>query len=102
MSYISSSIKKLRNDVIIIKVTGFVRKLDVLGRIVVPVSLLRAFNIKKGNDADAEVEIYTEDDMIIIQKYVPKCSICGKEEKVMKEFDSKRICDDCLDDIKSM
>ena len=59
------------------KSTGIVRKLDDLGRIVLPIELRRTLDI-----ADkAPLEIFVEGDSIILRKYEPSCVFCGKSER---------------------
>jgi len=78
------------------KSTGIVRKIDELGRIVLPAEMRRVFNI---NIKDP-VEIYTEDNMIILRKYDAVCIFCGSSSDV-KAFKEKEICLKCAEDLKS-
>ena len=55
------------------KSTGVVRKIDELGRFVLPIELRKNLGI---NNRDA-VEIFVEDDKIILKKYEPSCIFCG-------------------------
>ncbi len=72
------------------KSTGIVRKLDDLGRIVLPVELRRTLDI-----ADkSPLEIYVEGDSIILRKHIPSCIFCGKE--TASEHLGRGVCDDCL------
>ena len=73
------------------KATGIVRKVDQLGRIVLPMELRRTLQI----DVRDELEIFVEDDQIYLAKYQPKCVICGSE-KNLKEYKGKKICSDCI------
>ena len=77
------------------KSTGVVRKVDELGRIVLPMEIRKVLDIKQ-KDA---IEIFTDDDKIILQKYHPACIFCNNTEGVVY-FGGKRICKDCLDKIK--
>ena len=52
------------------KSTGIVRKVDELGRIVIPIELRRTLDI----GIKDSLEIYVEDDQIILKKYMPACS----------------------------
>ena len=79
------------------KATGIVRKIDELGRIVIPVELRNKLNIHIKD----EVEIYVEKSSIIIKKYDPSCVFCGKS-KDLNEFEDKLICDKCLEKIKQI
>ena len=76
--------------------TGIVRKIDMLGRIVLPKELRNVYNIQENKTV---MEIYTEDDKIILKKYEPCCIFC-KEAKGVINFRGKLICKDCLQDIK--
>ena len=60
----------------IMKSTGIVRKVDELGRIVLPIELRRTLDI---NIKDS-IEIFTDEDQIILQKYMPgkACIITGE------------------------
>lgn len=72
------------------KATGIVRPIDTLGRIVLPIELRRVFDL---NVKDM-VEIYTDDDCVIIKKYEPTCTFCQSKENLV-EYKGKRICEDC-------
>ena len=73
------------------KATGIIRKVDELGRIVIPIELRKKLKI----DIKDEVEIYVEKSSIIIKKYDPSCVFCGKT-KELNEFEDKLICNKCL------
>ena len=77
------------------KSTGIVRKVDQLGRIVLPAELRRTFKIKEGDD----IEIYTEGEQIVLQKYRPACIFCGEVSNV-SIYKGKRICKNCLMELK--
>jgi len=72
------------------KSTGIVRKLDNLGRIVIPIELRHVLNI----DVKDSIEIFTEDDQIILRKYAPGCIFCGETQGTTL-FRGKRICAKC-------
>ncbi|MHC1719132.1 MAG: AbrB/MazE/SpoVT family DNA-binding domain-containing protein [Clostridiaceae bacterium] len=78
------------------KSTGIVRKMDPLGRIVLPIELRRALEI---TDNDA-MEIFTEGDQIILKKYAPACIFCGNARNVTN-YKGKNICDNCMEELKS-
>ena len=67
--------------------TGIVRKVDELGRIVLPVELRRVMNIQIKDS----LEIMTEDDKIILKKYEPCCVFCHSKEDV-QEFKGHCVC----------
>ncbi|MBY0124476.1 AbrB/MazE/SpoVT family DNA-binding domain-containing protein [Bacillus sp. S/N-304-OC-R1] len=60
----------------IMKSTGIVRKVDELGRVVIPIELRRTLDIA---EKDA-LEIYVDDDRIILKKYKPNmtCLVTGE------------------------
>lgn len=72
------------------KSTGIVRKVDELGRIVLPIELRRTLGI---DEKDA-LEIYVDEDKIILKKYEPACVFCGNAVNV-KVFRGKNVCSDC-------
>lgn len=77
--------------------TGIVRKIDKLGRIVLPVDLRRTMDM---SIQDA-IEIYTEQDKIILKKYKNTCMLCGNtEQNDLISFDNKYLCKDCIDKLK--
>jgi transcriptional pleiotropic regulator of transition state genes len=73
------------------KATGIVRQVDELGRVVLPIELRRTFEINK-KDA---LEIFMENDRIILHKYKPGCIFCGSTNE-LTNFNRKNICKDCL------
>ena len=75
---------------------GIVRKLDKLGRLVIPKETRRAFNLN-GRDP---VEIFTDEDKIIIKKYNPGCQCCG-DMKDVKEYKGIKICKKCLNELNN-
>ncbi|MFW5998195.1 MAG: AbrB/MazE/SpoVT family DNA-binding domain-containing protein [bacterium] len=76
------------------KSTGIVRKIDDLGRMVIPVELRKTMNINKKDP----MEIYVDEEKIILKKYEPACIFCGNADETF-EFKGKTVCKDCLDDI---
>ena len=78
------------------KSTGVVRKVDELGRIVLPIEIRKILDIKQ-KDA---VEIFTDNDKIILQKYQPACVFCNNIENIVY-FNGKRVCQDCVDKLKN-
>jgi transcriptional pleiotropic regulator of transition state genes len=78
------------------KSTGIVRKVDELGRVVLPMELRKVFDIR---EKDA-LEIYVDSDKIIFKKYEPACIFCSDAKDVIN-YKGKNICKNCLDDMKS-
>jgi len=77
------------------KSTGIVRKVDELGRVVIPIELRRTLDI----DVKDALEIYTEDETIILKKYTPDCIFCGENNNNLVNFKGKNICKSCLNDL---
>lgn len=73
------------------KSTGIVRKVDELGRIVLPIELRRTLDI----EIKDSIEIYVENDSIILKKYEPTCIFCG-DNKDLKTFNEKNVCPNCI------
>ncbi|MGG1314696.1 AbrB/MazE/SpoVT family DNA-binding domain-containing protein [Cohnella laeviribosi] len=76
------------------KSTGIVRKVDELGRVVIPIELRRTLGI---GEKDA-LEIYVDGERIMLKKYEPACIFCGNAENVIY-FKGKIVCRDCLKDL---
>lgn len=79
------------------KSTGMVRKVDELGRIVLPKELRKAMGIEI-RDA---LEIFTDNERIILQKYQPSCIFCNNADDVVY-FQDKRVCMECLSKLKTI
>ena len=77
------------------KSTGIVRKVDELGRIVIPIELRHTLDIA---ERDA-LEIYTSENSIILKKYEPACIFCGSADEVIS-YKGKNVCRACLDEMK--
>ena len=73
------------------KSTGIIRKVDDLGRIVLPIELRRNLDIAERD----ELEIYMEHDRIILKKYEPACIFCGSARKLLS-YQGKNVCQDCV------
>jgi len=78
-----------------VKSTGVVRKVDELGRIVLPIELKRSLDIA---EKDA-LEIYVDGEQVILKKYQPACVFCG-EARDISNYKGKNICSKCMKDIK--
>lgn len=74
------------------KATGIVRKVDELGRIVLPIELRRTLNIEVRDP----IEIFVDEETILLKKYTPACIICGESDD-LKEFKGKKICAACIE-----
>jgi transcriptional pleiotropic regulator of transition state genes len=79
------------------KAIGIVRKVDDLGRIVLPMELRRTFNIQK----EDPLEIFVDEDAIVLKKYEPACIFCGSSDEIQKVH-GKNICGACIKEMKSL
>lgn len=77
------------------KSTGVVRRVDELGRIVIPIELRRTLDIA---EKDA-LEIYVDGEQIILKKYEPACIFCSNARDVIN-YKGKNICNSCLKEMK--
>ena len=79
------------------KATGIIRRVDEVGRIVLPIELRSVLGI----DNRESVEIFTEDDKIILKKYQPSCVFCGEMNNVT-QYKGKSICPACIAEITKL
>lgn len=77
------------------KSTGIVRKVDELGRIVLPIELRRTLDIAEKDS----LEIYVDSEQIILKKYLPACIFCNNASNVIV-YKNKNICSECIEDMK--
>lgn len=77
------------------KSTGIVRKVDELGRVVIPIELRRTLNIEEKDS----LEIYVDGEHIILKKYEPACIFCGNAKDIV-QYKGKNICPACLEEFK--
>ena len=75
----------------------FVRKMDELGRLVIPVELRRTLNIK----TDDSLEVFVDGEYIMLKKYEPACIFCGNAKDV-ENIRGKNVCKDCLEEMKKL
>lgn len=79
------------------KSTGIVRKIDSLGRVVLPKELRRQLNI----DEDSSLEIFVDGSSIVLKKYQPACVFCG-EAKDVTNYKGQNVCRHCLDALQKL
>lgn len=72
------------------KSTGIIRRVDELGRVVLPIELRRMLDIAERD----ELEIYVENDLIILHKYEPACIFCGSSRSLIS-YRGKNVCQEC-------
>ena len=73
------------------KSTGLVRKVDELGRIVLPIELRRTLGIEEKD----RIEIFVDGESIILRKYQPACIFCDNAKDIIN-YKGKNICPDCI------
>jgi len=73
------------------KSAGIIRKVDDLGRIGLPIELRRTLDIAERD----ELEIFMEDDRIVLKKYEPACVFCSSEEGLVS-YRGKNLCQECI------
>ena len=76
------------------KSTGIVRKIDDLGRIVLPIELRRTLEVSERDP----LEIFIEDNTIILKKYQTACIFCGNAKDVVT-YKGRNICPACIEEI---
>ena len=76
------------------KSTGIVRRVDELGRIVLPIELRRTLGI----DVKGALEIFVDGNQIVLNKYEPACIFCNSANDIVN-FKGKNICRQCLKEL---
>ncbi|MCM1244968.1 MAG: AbrB/MazE/SpoVT family DNA-binding domain-containing protein [Roseburia sp.] len=79
------------------KNTGIVRRLDELGRITIPIELRRSLGIE---DRDS-LEIFTEDNRIVLEKYGPSDVFTGSEENLI-EYHGKLVSKKSIEELSKL
>ena len=79
------------------KSTGIVRRVDELGRVVIPMEIRNQFNIVEKDP----IEIYVEGSCIVLKKYEPNCIFCGNTKNLV-EYKDKLVCDKCTSLLNSL
>ena len=73
------------------KATGIVRKVDQLGRVVLPIELRKVLEINQGDP----IEIYTDESNIILKKYAPACIFCDSADDLVT-YKGRNVCRRCI------
>jgi transcriptional pleiotropic regulator of transition state genes len=76
------------------KSTGVVRKIDELGRIVLPSELRRVFGIREGD----ELEISVDGERVILEKRQDVCVFCSAEKPSI-DYEGRMVCDSCAGEL---
>jgi len=78
------------------KATGIIRKMDNLGRVVLPMELRKNLEITEGDG----IEIFTDGDKIILQKHNVSCNLCDNDDMdELIDFNGKKICTSCINEL---
>lgn len=77
-----------------LKATGMIRRVDELGRVVIPIEMRNKFGITEKDP----MEIYVEGTSIILKKYEPNCIFCNNSKNLV-EFEGKQVCSKCVNKI---
>lgn len=80
------------------KATGIIRPVDSMGRIVIPKEIRKILQVQENRDS---LEIYVEDDMIILKKHRPTCFLCGKIGECV-ELNDYIVCTHCIDKLNAI
>ena len=78
------------------KATGIVMKFDENGRFVLPMELRRQLGL---NAADAALEVFVDNDSIILKKYEPSCVFCDSMDELIT-YKEKKVCRKCAEKIR--
>ena len=79
------------------KSTGIIRRVDELGRVVIPIEIRNKFEIAEKDP----IEIYVDGSSIILKKFEPNCIFCGNT-KDLYEYEGKLICKKCSNKISKL
>jgi transcriptional pleiotropic regulator of transition state genes len=77
-----------------VRTIGTARRIDQLGRVVVPAELRRILGIRQGDLLDIRVE----EGRIVLLKIAPECAICSRADNLV-EMHEKHVCKDCVHEI---
>lgn len=80
------------------KSLGIVRRIDHVGRIVLPKELRRLFALKDNEDS---LEIFVEGDQIILKKFAPACVFCGGADDV-HDYMEQKVCRNCIESMTKL
>ncbi len=87
--------KKRESGEVAMKTPGMIRKIDDLGRIVLPSQLRKSLDLQCGD----ELEVYMEENCLVLKKFSPACIFCGEIRGLMS-FRGKNVCGKCIQIMK--
>lgn len=76
------------------KSTGIIRKVDELGRVVIPIEIRNKLDIAEKDP----IEIYVDGASVILKKFVPNCLFCGSSKKLV-DYNGKLVCESCIKEL---
>ena len=79
------------------KSTGIIRRVDELGRVVIPIEIRNQFNIVEKDP----IEIYVDGSSIILKKFEPNCIFCNNTQDLLS-YNDKLICSECAKKISNL
>ena len=79
------------------KSTGIIRRVDELGRVVIPIEIRNQFNIVEKDP----IEIYVNGSSIVLKKFEPNCIFCGNTKELLT-YNNKLICSNCASKISKL
>lgn len=79
------------------KSTGIIRRVDELGRVVIPIELRNKFGIFEKDP----IEIFVDGSTIVLKKYEPNCIFCSSPKKLVN-YNDKLICSKCAEKINKL
>lgn len=79
------------------KSTGIIRRVDELGRVVIPIEIRNKFQIAEKDP----IEIYVEGSSIILKKFEPNCIFCGSTKDLV-EYKDRLVCSKCAENLNQL
>ena len=79
------------------KSTGIVRRVDELGRVVIPIEIRNQFNISERDP----IEIFIDGNAIVLRKFEPNCIFCGSSKRLIT-YNDKQVCDKCFNKLAEL
>lgn len=79
------------------KSTGIIRRVDELGRVVIPIEIRNKFDIAEKDP----IEIYVDGSSIILKKYEPNCVFCGNTKDLIS-YKDRLVCSKCAQKLASL
>ena len=79
------------------KSTGIIRRVDELGRVVIPIEIRNQFSIAEKDP----IEIYVDGKSIVLKKFEETCIFCGNTKNLLK-YNGKLICENCSKNIGNL